>query len=619
MAKRYPNGIDYKPWSKSAAAKKSAGSAGTGGTGAPKREADLPRAKRQGADDQPIAGGGGGPSRRTQAARSQEEELAPSKPKKKGRIVFVVKKTKTITTMENVLDDLPDVDPVPKPKKRAQAGLSDKDAVATRREPKDATTEATAAAMRGPGKGSQGRDAAGTSGVEDPTQTDAEGTTPTTAGPVTSRNWLSGAARERIHLQQANPRTEAQEARLLAVGVVLDTIEWAHTNRATTPELEEAAQRMLKYYPLPRSHDLAAFREVVAQLKPNSAPPTNTPPSNTPTGSNRREESGAQEEPKKRSVLSSAMQEVLGTTSTTNHTLITSGARKDQAERVVPNPAPSQGKEVFVANSDDGESSGGRENANGGDGESRQLSMFPETVEGMVGSQNPHSPSNLHPDLKDRDHSHIPASQKSALSQPEARTHLPVYQPSVQITMEQERESAALQEAHTENIERELAKVKTLPDVHCSVCAIGTECPEFREGYACAYDDAVSAFSVRDPNLILASMAEIVDSNQKRLRRGMLEERIINGGSPRPDITQLSTTVLQQMEMIRKHSKVVERATVTVQGEEPARAGTGLVAQLMQNMMRNNAQNDSRIGAVITVESDSSPNLASPLPLSGES
>ena len=40
------------------------------------------------------------------------------------------------------------------------------------------------------------------------------------------------------------------------------------------------------------------------------------------------------------------------------------------------------------------------------------------------------------------------------------------------------------------DIERERKKLSTIPSYQCSTCVIGPECPQYKEGYVCAYEDA---------------------------------------------------------------------------------------------------------------------------------
>ncbi len=122
---------------------------------------------------------------------------------------------------------------------------------------------------------------------------------------------------------------------------------------------------------------------------------------------------------------------------------------------------------------------------------------------------------------------------------------------------------------------KEAKKVRGLPGYACSTCALGPECPEFKEGYVCAFNEAFSAFPVRDADSVVSLMAEIVDTNKQRLRMALIQERIASGGMATPDVTRLSEVVMNQARGLVDLQQEVNRVTVSVSGPKESIGSVG--------------------------------------------
>lgn len=69
-----------------------------------------------------------------------------------------------------------------------------------------------------------------------------------------------------------------------------------------------------------------------------------------------------------------------------------------------------------------------------------------------------------------------------------------------------------------------------LPRLACSTCSIAEDCPEFRDGYVCAFDDMFKQLSTRSVENIMPIMQKLVDTNVQRTMQAVLQERLVAGG-----------------------------------------------------------------------------------------
>lgn len=154
-------------------------------------------------------------------------------------------------------------------------------------------------------------------------------------------------------------------------------------------------------------------------------------------------------------------------------------------------------------------------------------------------------------------------------------------QETVSVAMEQRRPAVFMRRTGV-NLEKERRKLDVLPTYACSTCALGPECPEFKEGYVCAFVDSFKAFPVRDVDAVTELMVEIVDTNKVRLRMAQMQERLTSGGMATPDVTRLSEVVLNQAKALIEMQQEVNKVTVSVTGarDEVRPAGQGILSRL---------------------------------------
>lgn len=133
-----------------------------------------------------------------------------------------------------------------------------------------------------------------------------------------------------------------------------------------------------------------------------------------------------------------------------------------------------------------------------------------------------------------------------------------------------------------------------LPTLHCSVCQIGPECPEYAEGFVCAFDKHFRNTPIQSLQDIVVQTGKVFQDNLLRLQRARLHEDLTLGGAITTDVTMLSETVVNQAQVL---SNLIKNSKVVVQRAE----GGGLLKALLGDMMRKDeapAQDRPRIEEV---------------------
>lgn len=124
------------------------------------------------------------------------------------------------------------------------------------------------------------------------------------------------------------------------------------------------------------------------------------------------------------------------------------------------------------------------------------------------------------------------------------------------------------------------------PKMACDSCINAQKCPEYKAGYACAYNKMFERFNTRNMSDIIQAMQGIADFSMQRLQRGMITE-IMEGGLPDPSVTNMMNQTwgymaqLQRMyecgnqEVIRQTKVVRADGTqeMTTQVSNPQRGG----------------------------------------------
>lgn len=131
------------------------------------------------------------------------------------------------------------------------------------------------------------------------------------------------------------------------------------------------------------------------------------------------------------------------------------------------------------------------------------------------------------------------------------------------------------------NIALETSRLNdAVPKFACSTCTISSECPEFREGYVCAFNDAFKSFDVRSVDNVIELMRIIVNRNKERMFRAFMHEEIVSGGQLDPNVTRQSEIVLGQLQRMVELSTKTKRIGVHVVGPGASQQGGGVLSRL---------------------------------------
>lgn len=101
---------------------------------------------------------------------------------------------------------------------------------------------------------------------------------------------------------------------------------------------------------------------------------------------------------------------------------------------------------------------------------------------------------------------------------------------------------------------------KKFPKLACDTCYAAQKCPEYKAGYACAYNKIFDKFETRNMEDIIQAMQGIADFSLSRLQKVMMFE-ILDGGLPSADTTQL---INQTMGILNNMKNIYESGSVEV-------------------------------------------------------
>lgn len=147
------------------------------------------------------------------------------------------------------------------------------------------------------------------------------------------------------------------------------------------------------------------------------------------------------------------------------------------------------------------------------------------------------------------------------------------------------------------------------PKMACDSCINAQKCPEYKAGYACAYNKMFERFNTRDMGDIIQAMQGITEFSLVRLQRGMLTETM-EGGIPDPNVTNMMNQTMglltQLQRMYESGSQEVIRQTkimradgsqeMTTQVSNPQRGG--ILSQIFGDM-GSNKKDDNDDGNII--------------------
>lgn len=139
------------------------------------------------------------------------------------------------------------------------------------------------------------------------------------------------------------------------------------------------------------------------------------------------------------------------------------------------------------------------------------------------------------------------------------------------------------------------------PKMSCNTCYAAQSCPEFKEGYVCAFNKMFKRFDSRNAEDVLDAMSSMVNLNMERMQRVAIFE-MLDGGSPDSNLTNMidqNMRLLQQMREVQNSQEVVRQTrvmradgsmeqTTHVSSNAPG----GVMEMLMKQMMNKSAKSD---------------------------
>lgn len=91
---------------------------------------------------------------------------------------------------------------------------------------------------------------------------------------------------------------------------------------------------------------------------------------------------------------------------------------------------------------------------------------------------------------------------------------------------------------------------KKFPKLACDTCYAAQKCPEYKSGYACAYNKIFDKFDTRDMGDIIQAMQGIVDYSLRRLQRTMMFE-MLEGGLPDPNVSSMMEQSMRYLAQLK--------------------------------------------------------------------
>lgn len=141
------------------------------------------------------------------------------------------------------------------------------------------------------------------------------------------------------------------------------------------------------------------------------------------------------------------------------------------------------------------------------------------------------------------------------------------------------------------------------PKMACDMCINAQRCPEYKAGYACAYNKMFERYNTRDMGDIIQAMQGITDLSVQRLQRAMVTETL-QGGVPDPNVSQLmnqSMGLLMQLQRMYEvgNQEVIRQTKImradgtqemTMQVSNPQQGG--ILERIFGNVGNEDTDND---------------------------
>lgn len=149
------------------------------------------------------------------------------------------------------------------------------------------------------------------------------------------------------------------------------------------------------------------------------------------------------------------------------------------------------------------------------------------------------------------------------------------------------------------------------PKLVCNTCYASQNCPEFKEGYVCAFNKMFKRFDCRNTTDILEAMQGMVNMNMERMQRVAIFE-MLDGGMPDGNLTALidqnmrlmmnMKSVMQQQEVIRQ-TRIVTADGTTTETTQVNSSQPGILERMfMSNLGKNKEKSEEVDVMAVDVE-----------------
>ena len=147
------------------------------------------------------------------------------------------------------------------------------------------------------------------------------------------------------------------------------------------------------------------------------------------------------------------------------------------------------------------------------------------------------------------------------------------------------------------------------PKLACNTCYAAQSCPEYKEGYVCAYNKMFKRFDSRNSEDILDAMSSMVNLNMERMQREAIFE-MLDGGTSSSVLTQMidqNMRLLQQMQEVQQAHEVIRQTrvmrsdgTMEQTTQVSSNAPGGVMEMLMKQMMNRPSSNEDTMDEINT-------------------
>ena len=153
---------------------------------------------------------------------------------------------------------------------------------------------------------------------------------------------------------------------------------------------------------------------------------------------------------------------------------------------------------------------------------------------------------------------------------------------------------------------------KKYPKVACDTCFAANRCPEYKSGYACAYNKMFERFDTRNMSDIVSAMQGMVNYNLGRMQRAMIMENL-NGTVGDPIVTAMinqNTSLLNNLKKmyensaseVLKQSRVVRSDGSTEEVLQVTNPQSGGILEKLFSSPSNNADENNVVEEPIRVK-----------------